>query len=314
MMGTITLQDSAHAIRRAFRFESGRLRDGTRARRVDAVHRLVFPASMRAGNRRIFPRVNRPRRTGVCLYSSFAVFDFQRHGNVKVRHALYLTSACRLSHLRVHAQFVAPTKVPDARPMSNDGKMEISFMSIKAMHPEWIPADLTGSLYLSRIADLSAWRTADDHTPRPPDITVAGATTDREWEYERAPHESQTVAVRRRGGAIGGSLVFGATSTMLGQSTGMVYQPGMAQSVALGDSDGPVALATPQQQYPPRYSSTVSSSAKKATPMQIPRGSGELGERCTKTRWASRMSMARGGIRVSLASDGQYRGRKRRSD
>jgi len=50
-MGTITLQDSAHAIRRAFRYESDRLRDGTRERRVDAVHRLVFAASMRAGNR-----------------------------------------------------------------------------------------------------------------------------------------------------------------------------------------------------------------------------------------------------------------------
>ena len=119
--------------------------------------------------------------------------------------------------------------------------------------------------------------------PPPPDITVAGATTDREWEYERAPQESQTVAVQRRGGAIGWSLVFGATSTilMLGQSTGTVYQPGMAQSVALGHSDGSVALATPQQQYPPRYSSIVSSSAK-ATPMPIPRGSGELGGRCTK--------------------------------
>ena len=119
------------------------------------------------------------------------------------------------------------------------------------------------------------------HAP-PPDITVAGVTTDRECEYERAPHESHTVAVRRCGGAIGGSLVFGATSTTLGQSTGTVYQPGMAQSVALGDSDGSAALATPQQRYPPRFSFTVSSSAKKATPMPIPRGSGELGGRCTK--------------------------------
>ena len=140
-------------------------------------------------------------------------------------------------------------------------------MSIKAMHPEWIPADLIGSLYLSRIADLSARRTADDHMPRPPDITVTGATTDCKWEYEQAPHESQTVAVQRRGGAIGGSLVFGAMLTMLGQSTGTVYQPGMAQNVV---------LATPQQQYPLRYSSTVSSSAKKVTSMPIPRGSGEL--------------------------------------
>jgi len=160
--------------------------------------------------------------------------------------------------------------------MSNDGKMEKSFVSFKAAHPEWIPTDPTGSLYLSRIADLSARRTADDHTPRPPDIAVAGATADREWEYERALHQSQTAAVRRRGGVIGGSLGFGATSTMLGQSTGTVYQSGMAQSVALGDSDGSVGLTTPQQQHPPPSSSATSSSAKKATPMSIPSGSGEL--------------------------------------
>ena len=172
----------------------------------------------------------------------------------------------------VHAQFGAPTKVSDARLMSNDGKMEKSFVSFKAAHPEWMPTDPTTSLYLSRIADLSARRTTDDHTPRPSGITVAGPTTDREWEYERALHSSQTAAVRRRGGAIGGSLGFGTTSTMLGQSTGTMYQSGMAQSVALGDSDGSVALATPQQQHPP----TSFSSAKKATPIPIPSGSDEL--------------------------------------
>lgn len=161
--------------------------------------------------------------------------------------------------------------------MSNDGKMEKSFVSFKAAHPEWMPTDPTGSLYLSRIADLSARRTADDHTPRPPTIAVAGRTADREWEYERALHESQTAAVRRRVGAVGAGLGFGATSTMLGQSTGTVYQSGMAQSVALGDSDGSVALTTPQQQQnPPSSSSAASSSAKNATAMPIPSGSGEL--------------------------------------
>ena len=161
--------------------------------------------------------------------------------------------------------------------MSNDGKMEKSFVSFKAAHPEWMPTDPTGSLYLSRIADLSARRTADDHTPRPPTIAVAGRTADREWEYERALHESQTAAVRRRVGAVGAGLGFGATSTMLGQSTGTVYQSGMAQSVALGDSDGSVALTTPQQQQnPPSSSSAASSSAKNATAMPISSGSGEL--------------------------------------
>ncbi|SRR6266851_452590 len=151
--------------------------------------------------------------------------------------------------------------------MSNDGKMEKSFVSFKAAHPEWMPTDPTSSLYLSRIADLSARRAADDQTPRPPGISVAGPTTDRVREYERALHESQTAAVRRRSGA---GLGFGAASTMLGQSTGTVYQSGMAQSVALGDSDGSVALADPQQQQQQQQQSSASA------PMPIPSGSGEL--------------------------------------
>ena len=67
-MGTITLKDSAHAIWRAFCYESGPLCNRTHKHRVDAACCLVFAASMRAGNHRIFPQVNRPRRTGyVCI-------------------------------------------------------------------------------------------------------------------------------------------------------------------------------------------------------------------------------------------------------
>jgi len=127
---------------------------------------------------------------------------------------------------------------------------------------------------LSRIVDLSARRTEDDRTPRPLDIAIVGVT-EREWEYERAPHESQTAAVPRRSGAVCGSLGFGATSMMLGLSTGTVYQSGMVQSVAR-DSDGSVWLTTPQQQLSLPSSSATSSSAKKATPMPIPSVSGEL--------------------------------------
>ena len=135
--------------------------------------------------------------------------------------------------------------------MSNDGKMEKSFVSFKAAHPEWMPADPSGSLYLSRIADLSARRGSDDQTPRP--------NVDRTREYERALHESQTAAVRRRGVGVG--VGFGTTSTMLGQSTGTVYQSGMAQSISLGDSDGSVALANLQPTAQPLPPPTSSSSA-----------------------------------------------------
>ena len=141
--------------------------------------------------------------------------------------------------------------------MSNDGKMEKSFVSFKAAHPEWTPADPSGSLYLSRIADLSARRATDDQTPRPSVNLPPSSTTDPAREYERALHESQTAAVRRRGAAAFG-VGFGMTSAMLGQSTGTVYQSGMAQSVTLGDSDGSVALADLQPPpIPPPPSSSL---------------------------------------------------------
>src|SRR5579863_2679779 len=123
------------------------------------------------------------------------------------------------THLSTLTCTCMPTKVSDEQLMSNDGNMEKSFVSFKVAHPECIPTDPTTSLYLSRIADLSARWTTDDDTPRPPGITVAGRTTGRAWEYEWALDSSQTAAVRWRGGAISRSLGFGVTSTMLGQST-----------------------------------------------------------------------------------------------
>lgn len=145
--------------------------------------------------------------------------------------------------------------------------MEKSFVSFKAAHPEWMPADPSGSLYLSRIADLSARRASDDQTPRP-------NATGRVREYERALHESQTAAVRRRGVGVG--VGFGTTSTMLGQSTGTMYRSGMAQSVSLGDSDGSVALANFQP--PPAHPSSSSAAAGVPAASGVSgSGSGELG-------------------------------------
>jgi autophagy-related protein 9 len=155
--------------------------------------------------------------------------------------------------------------------MSNDGKMEKSFVSFKAAHPEWMPADPTGSLYLSRIADLSARRHADDHTPRPGSASIVIPPAGRVREYERALQESQSAAVRRRGGGSG----FGSASMMLGQTS--VYQSGMAQSIALGDSDGSIALA--QLQAPAQGDHpTITTTTTTAThgPTSIPSGSGEL--------------------------------------
>ncbi|PPQ71416.1 hypothetical protein CVT24_012234, partial [Panaeolus cyanescens] len=67
---------------------------------------------------------------------SFAEFNFERHGNVKFG--------------------VQTTMVNDARMVSNEGKMEKSFLNFKAANPDWNPSDPTGSAYLNRIADLNA--------------------------------------------------------------------------------------------------------------------------------------------------------------
>ncbi|KAG9012557.1 autophagy protein atg9 [Tulasnella sp. 427] len=67
---------------------------------------------------------------GLGYVCSFAVFDFKRHGNV---------------------DFGAPTEQQDERLMSNQGKMEKSFLNFKAANPEWNPTDPAGSAYLSRM-------------------------------------------------------------------------------------------------------------------------------------------------------------------
>ncbi|XP_006458033.1 hypothetical protein AGABI2DRAFT_183133 [Agaricus bisporus var. bisporus H97] len=69
---------------------------------------------------------------------SFAEFNFERHGNVK---------------------FGAPKAVNDKKMISNQGKMEKSFLNFKAANPDWNPTDPSGSLYLSRMADIAAGAT-----------------------------------------------------------------------------------------------------------------------------------------------------------
>ncbi|KAI0318827.1 autophagy protein Apg9-domain-containing protein [Amylostereum chailletii] len=173
---------------------------------------------------------------GLGYVCSFAVFDFERHGNVK---------------------FGAPTKAKDERLMSKNGKMEQSFLNFTAAHPEWVPSDPSGSLYLSRMADYTT-RRRSTHQPAAQVTQPSedlGATTvlgdeqlaARAREYERALQESQTAAVARRR-----SGILGASSMMIGQGQGLtsggggmqnsaMFQSAMAQTAVLGDSDGSLA-------------------------------------------------------------------------
>ncbi|CCL99619.1 uncharacterized protein FIBRA_01638 [Fibroporia radiculosa] len=180
---------------------------------------------------------------GLGYVCSFAVFDFQRHGNVK---------------------FGAPTNVQDERFVSKEGKMEKSFLNFKAANPEWMPTDPGGSLYLSRIADFSAahpiglgrrrlLRQPSDSGSRPAfgqesnlDATVHLDPADRAREYDRALRQSQSASqsVRRRG-----STLMQSTRGLTGAST--IFQsavgPEMAQTAVLGDSQGSMMPAAPKQ-------------------------------------------------------------------
>ncbi|KAK7037990.1 autophagy-related protein 9 [Favolaschia claudopus] len=159
---------------------------------------------------------------------SFAEFNFERHGNVK---------------------FGAPAQVDDKRMMSNEGKMEKSFLNFKAANPDWNPTDPSGSLYLSRMADLSA-----SHHPnsilRRRQATVTAQElaqslrhpehlADRAHEYDRALKQSQHAATRRRG--LGGSVL--GMSAIAGPSASSVFGGlSTAQTAVLGDSQGSVQV------------------------------------------------------------------------
>ncbi|KAG2157500.1 putative transmembrane protein [Suillus clintonianus] len=171
-----------------------------------------------------------PGRGYIC---SFAEFDFKRHGNVR---------------------FGAPSQNQDERMMSREGKMEKSFLNFKAANPDWNPSDPSGSLYLSRIADLSARRrlstsrTALDNTVLLNDGNKDPA--ERVHEYDRALRQSQHAALRRRLQLGGGNIVTrgggGVGSSTIWQSAiGSNSAMGMAQTAVLGDSQGSIAPLPP---------------------------------------------------------------------
>ncbi|KAI9065414.1 APG9-domain-containing protein [Trametes sanguinea] len=182
---------------------------------------------------------------GLGYVCSFAVFDFQRHGNVK---------------------FGAPTQVNDERLMSKEGKMEKSFLNFKAAHPDWIPNDPSGSLYLSRMADFSAAHPGTFSRRRllqrqlggDMDSTVHGSPEKpRGGGSSGADHLRQSQNIRRRGGggggigaSIAGSMLHPAQLARGAMDSAMLMQqstmgPGMAQTAVLGDSQGSVMPPPP---------------------------------------------------------------------
>ncbi|KAI0345226.1 APG9-domain-containing protein [Trametopsis cervina] len=161
---------------------------------------------------------------GLGYVCSFAVFDFQRHGNIK---------------------FGAPTTVSDERYVSKEGKMEKSFLNFKAAHPEWMPRDPSGSLYLSRMADLNnvgrrrPFRRSSDFSGGGLESTIDPTTSlnDKAGEYDRALRHSQNA--RRRPSALMQSRIGPSGSSIFQSGVGL----GVAQTAILEDSQDPPHLA-----------------------------------------------------------------------
>ncbi|KAF9473774.1 APG9-domain-containing protein [Pholiota conissans] len=188
---------------------------------------------------------------------SFAEFNFERHGNVK---------------------FGAPGVAQDKKMVSNEGKMEKSFLNFKAANPDWNPTDPSGSLYLTRMADLNShfqypYYRKRQHGGSSAAVDITGAvhfvndppfasssgdraavsTMDRAHEYDHALRQSRlAAAVRRRPGGAGASVM--GVSALLsanppaGPGASMyTVDVATATSAVLGDSQGSEHLAAAQR-------------------------------------------------------------------
>ena len=147
--------------------------------------------------------------------------------------------------------------------------MEKSFLNFKAAHPDWTPADPSGSLYLSRIADFAAHPvglgrrrflrggggvvpglSAGDmdstvHLHPPGAGAGAGVGTGQD-KYDRALRASQSVLRQRgrMGAGMAGSVLHPAQLRPAGAvgagADSLLQSTAIAQTAVLGDSQGSV--------------------------------------------------------------------------
>lgn len=210
---------------------------------------------------------------GLGYVCSFAVFDFQRHGNVKVRFPFCFASLH--THLHGNVRAVRRADTGQRRALDVEGGQDGEELpqlqglstvppsslinpthspSLQAAHPEWTPNDPSGSLYLSRMADLSAAhpiglgrRRFLQRTPH-----FGGPEMDGTVQLQ-APGPGQSQLRRRgMGASMAGSVLHPAQLGQYG-GLGQSVRPGadsmlqstagggaMAQTAVLGDSQGSI--------------------------------------------------------------------------
>ncbi|KAG1895073.1 uncharacterized protein F5891DRAFT_1254099 [Suillus fuscotomentosus] len=124
---------------------------------------------------------------------------------------------------------------------------------IQAANPDWNPSDPSGSLYLSRIANLSArHRLSTSKTALDNTILLNNGNKDPAecaHEYDRTLWQSQHAALRRRLQLGGGNIIAGgggtASLTIWQSAIGSNSAMGMAQTAILGNSQGSIAPLPP---------------------------------------------------------------------
>ncbi|KAJ1968305.1 autophagy protein atg9 [Dispira parvispora] len=145
---------------------------------------------------------------GIGYVCSFAVFDFRRHGNQQ------------------YGAPVGPTGVDQSRWVSDQGKMEQSFINFKLHHPDWEPSDPAASAYLARVQDTQL-RLQQSQWLAPP-------VTGREPQAADKRQGKQPMLARGREPATGGdtSPLRGPTDDTLLPRGRSPYAPQTATSLA----------------------------------------------------------------------------------
>lgn len=122
--------------------------------------------------------------------------------------------------------------------------------SVQATNPDWTPNDQSGSLFLSRMADLKASQGTPRSGRHATERNLDGSLHERAQEYDRALLQSQHAAARRRM-ATSGVLGMSALNTQ-GVSASSVFDGYTAQTAVLGDSQGSTMPTIPSPRPTPQ--------------------------------------------------------------
>jgi autophagy-related protein 9 len=205
---------------------------------------------------------------GLGYVCSFAVFDFQRHGN---------------------AHFGAPNASRDTRLSSKEGKMEQSLLGFRAANPSWQPTDPTASLFLSRLAAEMAQNAGQTAHPSP--IGRLNAAHDLQSATATSA-STNDMSAGKSTGHVGHLVNFTPANSTLAQR-GQMYNNAFDRSILLASKRNAAALQASATKTGPRSTAAVGAAANIRSPQihhSVPRSG--------STHNAANVSGARAALQV----------------